>query len=224
MHNSSPWVKPQKSVVQIMAGFSSHLRRVSQGAVIYGQEDPAEHLYYVVEGKVKVFIVNEDGKERTLAIHEPGTFFGETSFFDDDLYFASAVAMTDSQVLRLDRQTTTDLLAQNPEIFMYMLNSMGRKIRLLTFQVECMSFLTVEKRVIALLFSMFEVYGSITPEGDVLNFQITDNELGNMLGVRREAVTKTMTKLRSLGLIVKLRHKLVIPDREKLLEYMTSDE
>ncbi len=238
LNNQSPWVVDDFAVFDTLNKYESLKRRFSKGSYIYHQNDLITHLYFLVEGRIKVFISNDDGQEKTLAIHEPGSFFAETAFFDCSPTFSSATALMDSYVIALSKEHVTRLFIENPRFIFYLFASLGRKIRLLTFQVEYLSLMDVEHRFIALILSFFDVFGKPCPysqnadkqcsysgkceSGIALSNAITDQEIGEMLGIRREAVTKAIVKLRKLKLLHKKSRILCCPSISAITEYLKS--
>jgi CRP/FNR family transcriptional regulator len=191
--------------------------------LIYVQDDPADYLYFLLDGRVNIFLVNSQGEFKTLAIHEPGSFFGETPFFGLSNYFTSAVALANSLVLGFNEAGVKALFAANPQISMLFLRSLGRKIRLLTFHVESFTFLTIEKRVGAMLLSLFENFSCLNHETPCLTIQVTDEELARLVGTRREAVTKAITKLKNMKFLHKEKRTLYFDDLDGLKKFITYD-
>jgi CRP/FNR family transcriptional regulator len=228
MQNKSPWVKSELNMQTIAERCSSLKRTISQGTLIYAQNDPAYYLHFLLEGRVSVFLINPSGEIKTLAIHEPGSFFGETSFFDHSSYFASAEALVESSILRFDRAMVRELFTSDPRFTTSLLQSLGQKIRLLTFQVESLTFLNLEKRVGAMLLSLFENFGNAADDDAHdkdfhLTVQITDQELAYLVGTRREAVTKAIIKLKNMGFLHKEKRVLHFDDIDALRKFVASD-
>jgi CRP/FNR family transcriptional regulator len=203
--------------------YASLQRTFPRGATIYDQNDPADYLYFLLKGRVSVFVISPSGELKTLAIHEKGTFFGETSFFAHSNYFASAAAVVESSILCFNHTTAQELFSSTPQFSTYLLQSLGQKIRLLTFQVESLTFLNLEKRVGAMLLSLLENFGNT--DGDknfYLTVQFTDQELAQLVGTRREAVTKAIVKLKNMGFLHKEKKVLHFDDIEGLRNFVAS--
>jgi CRP/FNR family transcriptional regulator len=130
----------------------------------------------------------------------------------------------DSSILRFDAMAAAELFASASPIPLHLLRSLGQKIRLLTFQVESMTFLSVKKRVGATLLGLFENFGKTEEDGFRLDIQITDQELAYLIGTRREAVTKAIVELKNLGFLHKEKRVLYFDDVKALKEFVTEDE
>lgn len=126
--------------------------------------------------------------------------------------------MIPSEVLRFDRKTALGFLKDNPEFQNSLMRSMSQKIRLLSIQVEDLTFWPIEKRLCRLLLKLISDFGVKTTSGLTLSIVITDEQLGQLIGARREAVTKALSKLRKQGLLTKENRKLSFPSFE-LFQY-----
>lgn len=237
---NSLWVIGDKDINKTLMKYTDNIRTIPAGTFIYQQEDERSHLFFLLDGRIKVNLSNIHGSEKTLAIHEPGSFFGETAFFDEYPSFTNAHAELDSKVLVFSKEQLIKLFQEQPEIVFHLFESMGRKIRLLSFQVEYLTFMKIEQRVVALLLSLFGAFNkdciNLNPEsrknctfkgecpsGSHLELTITDQEIADMIGVRREAVTKSISNLKKQKLIYKHKRIICCPDIENLNKFLLSD-
>lgn len=233
----SLWVIDDTEINELLQKYSDNKKSYPEGNFVYQQDDLQQYLHFLISGRVKINLIDANGSEKTLAIHDPGSFFGETAFFDQHPSFTNVQALKNSEVLFFSKDQLTKLFTDYPEIVFQIFESMGRKIRLLSFQVEYMSFLKIEQRVAVLLLSLFEsfgrkctVNGSFPSEnctfrgqctdGQHLEVTITDQEIADMIGTRREAVTKAINKLKKLKLICKHKRTICCPDLFKLNEFL----
>ena len=117
--------------------------------------------------------------------------------------------------------------------------SLSRKIRLLSFQVEYLSFMKIEERLVSLLITLFLTVGkkcsdnnvcknnfcknsNSHPNGYILDLTITDQEIGDMISARREAITKAINNLKNQGLILKNKRTICCPDIKLLEEFISN--
>lgn len=221
MYIQSPWVEINAENIEIIKTHKSICKKYAAGDSIFYLGDHITHLHFLLKGRVKISVSDAKGQEKTLAIHEAGSFFGETSFFDKNPSLSFAQAVLDSQVLIFERGEVDNIIARQPAIATLLLESLAQKIRLLTFQVEYLSFMSVEQQVVAMLSALFDSFGKKAAGcgGLWLSVQVTDNELGQMLGVRREAVTKALNKLKKAGIIEKEKRVIYCMDLERLRRY-----
>ena len=193
----------------------------AKNSYIYQLGDSGKKFFYLERGRVRIIAANEQGEEKTLSVLEPGNFFGETSFFDQGRRFASAVAVMDSRVRSLNISDFEQILEEEShEAARYMFMSLCRKIRLLSNQVEDLTFWSIEKRLCRFLWKMLADFNMQTEEGLALSLILTDDQIGHHIGARREAVTKVLNKLKHLGIIKKENRRLYFPDLEALKKYI----
>src|SRR6201998_2778747 len=103
---------------------------VPRKQVIFAQGDAADAVFYVQKGKVRLTVVSKIGKEATIAIVGEGTFFGEGSLAGQLLRMGSAAAMTDCEILRVERKTMMDALHREPALSeMFVAYLLARNIR-----------------------------------------------------------------------------------------------
>ena len=98
---------------------------------IFSQGERAESVFYIQEGKVKVYVISEQGKEAVVALHGNGDFFGEGCLTGQPLRLATAVAMTESVIMRLDKAAIVRVLHDEPkfsELFMSYLLSRNSRV------------------------------------------------------------------------------------------------
>ena len=128
--------------------------RCSAGFLIYLQGSEATCFYYLKSGRVKSFIQSEEGGERVLNLYGSGSLFGEASFFDELPRVSSAVALTDCQLVAIDRELVTQEFSKDPDLALAMLKYLARTVRLLSAQVDDMAFRPAEQRIARYLLAL----------------------------------------------------------------------
>lgn len=133
----------------VWAPFAQHYAsvRYTPNQMIYFQDSVANHFYYLKSGQVRTFISSEDGTEKVLNIYRQGNLFGEAAFFDEMPRVSSAVAATECDIVRIDRQMATQEISQNPELALALLKYLARTVRLLSEHVDDMAFLRTDQRI-----------------------------------------------------------------------------
>ena len=116
----------------VQAGaLASLLRSVSftAGEVIFRHRDPGDSMYIVRSGQVRIWVVDEDLKEVTLAELGPGAFFGELSMLDGSSRSANATAAEASELLRLSKSDFHEFMLKNPVVALSMMSELGTRLR-----------------------------------------------------------------------------------------------
>jgi CRP/FNR family transcriptional regulator, cyclic AMP receptor protein len=167
--------------------------------IIFSQGDAADAVFYVQDGKVKLTVVSQQGKEAVIAILEPASFFGEACLAGETLRMATATSLEDATILRIEKQAMIDVLHQEPafsELFMrYVL---ARNIRIQEDLVDQL-FNSSEKRLARILLLLAHFGKDKQPETAIA--EISQETLAEMVGTTRSRVSFFLNKFRKLGFI-----------------------
>ena len=166
---------------------------------IFSQGDAAEAVYYIQTGKVKLTVVSQQGKEAVVAILERGAFFGETCLAGQTIRTATATAVEDSTIVRIDKDAMIRVLHEEPtfaELFMAYL--LTHTIRIEEDLVDQL-FNSSEKRLARVLLLLAHFGKEGKPETVIT--KISQETLAEMIGTTRSRVSFFMNKFRKLGFI-----------------------
>jgi len=168
-------------------------------ATVFTQGSPADAVFYVEKGKVKLTVLSTRGKEAVVAILGGGDFFGEGCLAGQPLRMATATAMTECSILQVQKETMVRMLHNEPalsELFMAYL--LSRNVRIEEDLVDQL-FNSSEKRLarILLLLTRFGKDGQHEPVVP----RISQETLAEMVGTTRSRVSFFMNKFRKLGFI-----------------------
>ena len=218
---ASPWgpgIKPKNEEVLTGCGIEEHY---PPDTYIFRQGDPSRgYLYYLKSGMISVITIGGNGDEKTIYMMEEGSFFGEATFFEGTSHFASALTQKDCTILKLDEPCVRCLVERDSNFSFYLMRVLAQKLRKLSSQVEDLAFLSMHGRLSRLILKFVEDFGIDTEEGIILPLSITDEQLGKLVGARREAITKALGKLREMGLVIKQNRKICVKDIELLRKYV----
>jgi CRP-like cAMP-binding protein len=167
--------------------------------VVFSQGDPADAVFYIQKGKVKVAVVSEQGKEAVVALLGPGDFFGEACLAGQATRLATVSAITEATIVRLDKTAIIHLIQTDPafsEVFMTHL--LDRTIRVEADLVDQL-FNSSEKRLARLLLLLANFGKEGKPEPIIA--KISQETLADMIGTTRSRVSHFMNKFRQLGFI-----------------------
>ena len=165
---------------------------------IFAQGERADSVFYIQEGKVKVSVVSEQGKEAVVALHGNGDFFGEGCLTGQPLRLATAVAMTDCVIMRLDKAAIVRVLHDEPKFSeMFMSYILARNARVEEDLVDQL-FNSSEKRLARVLLLMANFGKEGKPEPMIA---VSQETLAEMIGTTRSRVSTFMNKFRKLGFI-----------------------
>jgi len=166
---------------------------------IFSQGDPADAVFYVQKGKVKITVVSKRGKEAVIAILQEGDFFGEGCLSAQPLRISTASALQRTTAMRLDKKVMVSLLHKEPEFAeMFIAYLLSRNIRIEEDLVDQL-FNSSEKRLARLLLLLAH-YGKDSKPETVLP-KMSQETLAEMVGTTRSRVSYFMNKFRKLGFI-----------------------
>jgi len=166
---------------------------------IFTQGDPADAIFYIQKGKVKLTVVSKPGREAVLAILGAGDFFGESCLAGQSLWMKAATAMGDSTIIRVEKQAMIRLLRQEPAFSeLFMTHLLSRNMRIEEDLVDQL-FNSSEKRLARILLLLANFGKESKPEP--LIAKISQETLAEMIGTTRSRVSFFMNKFRKLGFI-----------------------
>ena len=144
---------------------------------IYSQGDPGNAVYLLRGGRVKIYKLSPDGKELTLAIHQPYEIFGEMALVDDGPRDTIAEALDDTCLFVICRRDFESLLHKEPTLAWDIIKLIGRRRREIENQLENLAFRRVSARLALLLMSLAERHGVCDSRGTILNVKLPQHEL-----------------------------------------------
>lgn len=192
-----PPFDPQSFLAKVGEGRS--IARYSKDQVIISQGDPANAVFYIQKGKVKVTVVSGQGKEAVVAILDANEFFGEACLAGQSQRIVTVTAMVDSVIMRLDKAAVVRVIHNEPAFSeMFIAHLLGRTIRVEADLVDQL-FNSSEKRLARLLLLLANFGKEGKPEPIIA--KISQETLAEMIGTTRSRVSFFMNKFRKLGLI-----------------------
>lgn len=166
---------------------------------IFSQGDPADSVFYIRKGKVKLCVISEQGKEAVVALHGNGDFFGEGCLTGQQLRLATAVAISECVVMRIDKPTMVRVLKDEPNFSeMFLAYALARNARVEEDLVDQL-FNSSEKRLARVLLLMANFGKEGMPEPVIM--KLSQETLAEMIGSTRSRVSTFMNKFRKLGFI-----------------------
>jgi CRP/FNR family transcriptional regulator, cyclic AMP receptor protein len=175
------------------------ISKYRRNQIVFSQGDPADSVFYIRDGKVKVTVLSEQGKEAVVAVLGPDEFCGEGCLTGQSRRMATAAAMTECEIMRLEKGTIIRVLHGEPAFSeMFVAHLLARTIRVEADLVDQL-FNSSEKRLARalLLLANFGKEGKPEP----ILAKISQETLAEMIGTTRSRVSVFMNKFRKLGLI-----------------------
>jgi len=181
---------------------SAFMEHFVQGRHLFFQGELLTNVYFMVQGRVRIYRSNKEGKEQTFNLADPGEMFPHTVFTRTEGYPANAVAAQPSKCLVIPSEAFERLIRENPEISFSILQVMAEKIVDLQARLEEKTLYTLEQQLISLLLRLSLKYSSpVDEEWNRFNAQFTNRELAGMLSSTRESVNRCLSKLRKQHMV-----------------------
>lgn len=190
--------------------------RLAKGATLFSEGDSGDHLYVIIEGKLKLGTSSGDGRENLLSVLGPGEMFGELSLFDPGPRTSTATAVTDVRLLSLGHDKVIPWVSQHPQVALELLARLAQRLRRTNEVLGDLVFSDVPGRVAKALIDLGERFGKETDEGLYVHHDLTQEELAQLVGASRETVNKALADFAGRNWIRLDGRAVLITDKERL--------
>jgi CRP/FNR family transcriptional regulator, cyclic AMP receptor protein len=194
---SKPKFDPKVFLAKADGGIT--VSKYGKGQVVFTQGEPADSIFYILEGRIKIAVVSAQGKEAVIAFLKAGDFIGEGCLTGRPRRLSTARALTDSVVTRVDRSTMARLLRDEPSFSeLFTTHLLSRTIRVEEDLIDQL-FNSSEKRLARALLLLANFGKDGKPEPVIA--KVSQETLADMVGTTRSRVSHFMNKFRELGYI-----------------------
>ena len=192
-------------------------RECQRGELLFEEGQIAEGFYVVVSGKVKVFKLSPDGRERILHVIHPGSSFADAAIFDDGAFPAFAMSIDQSMLLFFPKGQFLSLLHHYPQLAINMIAGLSRFLRSFATQIEDLTFRDVPARLARYLTN------SRQNNSNLVKLVISKSQLASNLGTTSETLSRTLRKLADEELIEVQGRTIKLLDMERLHDLVDAD-
>jgi CRP-like cAMP-binding protein len=194
-------------------------RRYPKDSVVFFENEQGDFFFMILEGRIKVTILGDDGREVILSLLGSGDFFGEMALLDNEPRSATAIAVEDSELLSLHRNDFQSVLSDNRSIMVGLIKVLTARLRRANHQISTLALLDVYGRVARVIVDMAREEGRRLKDGRIAFRRATHQEIANRIGTTRETVTRMLKDLERQGMIhIEGREIIVQPDFEKVFD------
>ncbi len=195
-----------------------HDREIQTAQPVYFEGDPAENLYLVALGKIKLLRHTATGHDVLLDILHGGDYFGSLSLAAGNTYTESAQAQTAGCILQISTADFQSILGRYPDVTLKVLQVVEQRLQEARQVLEQLSTYSVEQRVAAALLRLAGKLGEQQQEGVLIQLPFSRQDLAAMTGTTTETVSRVMSRLAALGWIKSGRKWVTLVDRAGLEE------
>lgn len=209
---------PQRALT--IAAQALQPRTFPTDTVFFQEGDRGEVLYVLARGMVKLFKIDLEGHEKTLAILKPPEFFGEMALLGEQGRSATALAIRETLVYLLFRDDFQRLLRDYPSISLNVANTLSQRLRGMVDEAQVLSYKDAQGRVAYVILRLY--WGGLIDFNDqgVAMLRLTHQELASLAGTSRETVTRALKALEEESVISTRPKEVLIRDPEGLEEIL----
>ena len=194
-------------------------RTCPKDTVVFFENEEGDSFFCIVDGRIKVTILGDDGREVILSVLGRGDFFGEMALLDNEPRSATAIAVEDTELLSLHRNDFQTVLTDNRTIMSALIKILTSRLRRANHQISTLALLDVYGRVARVIVDTARDEGKRLKDGRIAFRRATHQEIANRIGTTRETVTRMLKDLERQGLIhIEGKEVVVQPDFEKTFD------
>lgn len=194
-----------------------------KGNTIFTEGETGDTLYFIYEGKIKLYKYTKDGKEQILQILSDGDFFGELNLLKNSTYNFNAKAISNCKVCTLTNEQFKNIILERPEISIKVLEVIAERLSNMEELIQNLATNDIDSRVAYLLSDLCENYGVKDNNSNtiLIELPISREDMANYIGVSRETMSRKLKKFEEKGIIsLNGTKKIVIRNKEVLDKYI----
>ena len=189
----------------MVIGVHGIARSFPKNSIIVNEGDVTDSLYIIMEGRVKAFLSDDEGREVVLSTQGPGEYFGEM-VLDQGPRSASVMTLEPSRFLMVPKEDFRDFVLKNPAFSVSLIEKLISRVRSLTENVKSLALMDVYGRVARLLLGLAEEIDGVL----VIEERLTQQDIANRVGASREMVSRILKDLSIGGYIAQTRERIVL--------------
>jgi CRP-like cAMP-binding protein len=194
----------------------AQMRSAAKDTVIFHAGDPADAVFVIANGKVKIVTTSTDGKEFILTVLGAGQVFGEMALIESAPRSASVITLTAVEMVMIKRDEFHHLLNTAPAISKKLLVILSRRLRRANSKMESLAYMDVAGRLARYLLDLAKDHGQRMGKGWIVVRRPTHSDIAHSIGTSRETVSRLINEFEEgFGLVNKGKFTYI---RENLLE------
>lgn len=198
-------------------------REWNKGSHVFFQDEPIENVYFIFEGKVKIYKTDMEGKEQIVSLLKKGDMFPHVGFFRKGGYPAFSEILENSILIVVPIAQFEVVLIEHPDLCIKVLKVLGEKIIDFQERLESQILNNTYQQIMKLIIRLGKEHGQVLPDGSIiLKSEFTNRDLARMIGTTRETVSRMLTKLKKEHRIKTDANHNLIFDPDLLEEYIYS--
>lgn len=197
----------------------SILNTYKKNQTIFLQGNSSHGIFCINSGKIKILMINKDGRESIVRLVSAGDVIGHRAVFSDEPYHASAVAIEDSVVCFFDKEFIFEIIKKHHSVAIELLAKLSQTVKSAEANIADFVYKNVRERLAGLLITLKKTYGVQELNGIRLDIKLTREEMALMIGTTHETLVRLITELKDEGVIAQEGKSIFIIDEKKLIEF-----
>ena len=201
----------------------SKIKDYKKGELLYSNKEKINTVYFVLEGVAGLYKPNPDNTRKVVFIFGEGDVLNEVIIYEN-MTFLSCELLAPTKLLEIPREKFVEILETSYPLAKGVIESLIIKNRIMSHQLKNISnSITVDRQIAFNLWRLGRDFGKNTPNGVEINFDLSITYLSEMLGAKRETVSRQVKILCELGLISVAKKRFTIHKYNELLEYFDGE-
>lgn len=192
--------------IDLLFTWGGIVKNYKKAEAVFDEGECALYYFQIMQGSVKMFNLNDTGKEFTQGIFCSGRSFGEPPLFIDEVYPSSAIAVEDSVVIKISKEKFLKILDEYPDVQKSMLKLFAKRVYSKSNAAKFIINNTSENRILGFLATIKKKEN--IAEVELYHVPFTRQEIANHTGLTVETVIRVLSKLNKLGKVKVIQHKL----------------
>lgn len=198
----------------LMCAKKTKMETAKRGESLSLPSEDGKYAWLIKEGRIRLMRTTADGRSLALDILGPGEVIGEVTIMTGEGGSEYAEAMEEAILCRVSADFLRDVCNRNPELSLQIAKNIGLQRQRIESRLADMLFSTVPVRVAKLLTQLSEKFGKARGEETLIDLKLTHQEIAELIGANREAVTRAIDKLLDDGVISYEGRKIVVKERD----------
>ncbi len=207
---------PLKDVELLMANKTEQVYK--KGGIIFRESAYPTGIFYIIDGKVKKYKVDKDGKEQIIYVANTGELLGYHALLSEDRYPDSAAAIEESRIAFIPREDFLVTLEQSDVLSRRLLKTLSHEFAVLANSLTLFSQKSVRERLALQLVVIREKYKINFQPGIPIEINMSRDDLASLVGTARENVVRVLSEFKELGILETKGRKIIVHDVNKLVE------
>lgn len=192
--------------IDLLFTWGAIVKNFKKSETIFDEGDCALYYFQIMKGSVKMFNLNDTGKEFTQGIFCEGRGFGEPPLFIDEEYPSSAVALEDSVIIKISKEKFLKILDEYPDVQKSILRLMAKRVYAKSTAAKFIINDNSENRILGFLSTIKKK--DLSDQAELYQVPFTRQEIANHTGLTVETVIRVLSKLNTQGKVKVIKHKL----------------